>query len=332
MSRSPDKLSYALCATATTTRQHYKRVFDQLYATDAAAAGFQLDDVEQHRRETVRNLEALGLCDFQYHPKDIIEPLPPYLAVAPRAGLPSVIVTGARTPALIAKLRAAARSDRALAVVVRPQPAFPLLPRRYEIQGADRDALRRFAARVDLPLVETPVPGLLLGYALGIEGYVDGLKWQDLSPDVSWRRDDFDTTQVRFTQAPVTAATRLSQYSHPHLLHRREHFLLIEGRSALVDRDWGRYAALARSKTNVLRYDEAQNALFIPGGAPLPRIFARALTACTGFAPQQLRHPLIGWARVFVGVPVEHAQALAYKLAQEIIRITFPNPLRGADD
>jgi hypothetical protein len=332
MSRSPDKLAYALCATATTSRQHYKRVFDQLYATDAAAAGFQLDDVERHRRETARNLEALGICDFQYHPKDIIEPLPPHLTLAPRAGLPSAILSGARTPALIAKIRTAARGERAIAVTVRLQPAFPLLPRRHEIRGADRDALRRFAARVDIPLVETPVAGILLGYALTIETYVSRLKWQDLSPDISWRRDDFDTAQIRFSTTPVTASTRLSQYSHPHLLHRREHFLLVEGRSALVDRDWGRYVALARSKTNVLRYDEAQKALFVPGAAPLPRIFARALTACAGLAPQSLRHALTGWVRVFVGVPAEYAHVLATKLGQEISHITFPNPIRGADD
>jgi hypothetical protein len=180
--------------------------------------------------------------------------------------------------------------------------------------------------------VEPPVAGILLGYALGIEPYVARLKWQDLSPDVSWRRDDFDTTQLRFSTTRVTASTTLSQYSHPHLLHRREHFLVVEGRSALVDRDWGRYVALARFKTNVLRYDDAQKALFVPGAAPLPRIFARALTACSGLAPQSFRHSLTGWVRVFVGVPAEHAHVLAAKLGQEITQITFPNPIRGVDD
>lgn len=334
MPRSADKLAYALSSCASTARPQYKRLFDRIFLADATPLGFELDDVEHLRRETARNLEALGVCDFMYGEDDCILPCEPYLSMLPRAGLPAAVLMGARTPSMMARVRALARSRRStILLAITQQPAFPLLPSRVMLQAVSLDVLQVAADTLGLRLLEFPTTGALLAYASSVEAYLVARTWQPHREELTWRRADFDAAALRFrgvTQPP--AALRLSEYTHQRLAHRREHFLVRGAEAARVDRDWGKYVLLAASGTAVLRYDAVLAVLFVPAGTPLPRIYARAMVACSGFAPQMIEHADAGRGRVFTRVPAEYAAALASKLSQELQPISIPDSLRGAHD
>jgi hypothetical protein len=334
MPKAADKLAYALSSCDSTTRQQYKRLFDRIYLADAATLGFQLDDVARIRRETGRNLEALGLCDFTYGEEDAIYPCEPHFAVLPRAGLPAAVLTGARTPASVARIRALARTRRATVVLAAsPQPEFPLLPSRILIQAATLDDLRDFATAAGVRLLDLPAAGVLLGHASDIGGYVESRTWRAHREEPTWKRDDFAVATLQFRGTlDAAVALRLSQYTHPRFAHRREHVLIRGGTAAIVDRDWGKFAALAAAGLSVLRYDAARALLFVPVATPLPRILARAVVACSGFAPQMTNHPDAGLGRLFVRVPHEYATMLAAKVSQTLTAISFPHPIRGAHD
>src|SRR3954447_10934131 len=163
MPKAADKLAYALSSARRTARQQYKRLFDRIYLADAATLGLRLDDVSLLRRETARNLEALALCDFVYGEDDGIYPCKPHLAILPRAGLPAATLTGARTPALVGRIRALARARRAtIAFAAAPQPALALLSSRILIPATTRDSLRASGDVAKTPRLDFPVTALWL--------------------------------------------------------------------------------------------------------------------------------------------------------------------------
>jgi hypothetical protein len=334
MPRSADKLAYALSSCASTARQQYKRLFDRIFLADATPLGFELDDVEHLRRETARNLEALGVCDFVYGEDNSILPCEPHLSLLPRAGLPAAVLVGSRTPSMMARVRALARSRRTtILLTITPQPAFALLPSRVVLQAVSLGSLKDVADALGVRLLEIPAAGPLLAHASSVDAYVASRAWQPHREEPTWRREDFDAARLRFRgTAHPSAALRLSEYTHPRLAHRREHVLVRGIEGARVDRDWGKYVLLAATTRKVLRYDATLAVLFAPVATPLPSIYARAMVACSGFAPQMIEHEETGRGRVFTRVPIEYAAALASKLSQELQPISIPDSLRGAHD
>lgn len=332
MPRVPDKLAFALSSGDAVTRAQYKRVFDRLYVTDGVRAGLPLDAGDHFRRDTVRDLEALGTCDFLYD-EDRVRACAPFLSPLPRPGLPAAILVGGRTPEMLRRLRALARQRRPNVLMTAcPQVAFPLLPNRVDLQAVSVDALHELGQAAGIPLLEVPAPALLLTHVASIESYVASRQWRPFS-EPNWIRGDFDTARACFSRPRMDSASpRLSVYTHPHLQHQVEHFLIDEERAALVDRDWGRFCILAQSGRDVLLYDAAQRALFVPVTTPLPKLYARALTLCSGFAPQEVRDSAHGAFRVFVRVPQAYADLAATKLQQHLSPVPFRYVLRGGHD
>jgi hypothetical protein len=330
MPKVADKLAFALSSSEALSRALYKRVFDRLYITDAVASGFTLDDVDVRRRDTARDLEALAICDFDYG-ADQVRACPPFLSPLPRPGLPSAILCGARTPDMLRRIRAVARDQRAhIAISTAPQPAFPLLPNRAEVMGENAQALRTFATAAGIALLDRPAAELLLARAATVDAYLAGREWRPAT-EPNWTRTDFDPRELRFTR-PHGDGSSLRCFAHPQLVHQREHLFFEGGRAARVDRDWGRYCALARAGRGVFRFDSARALFFVPVTVPLPRIYARALVLCSGFAAEEVADAGVGPHRVFVRVPKAYAESVATKLQQALAPMTYSRPLRGAHD
>ncbi|MFX0108245.1 MAG: hypothetical protein ACFE7R_08180, partial [Candidatus Hodarchaeota archaeon] len=119
---------------------------------------------------------------------------------------------------------------------------------------------------------------------------------------------------------------RLVEYINP-LNQQRVHWLWKGTLAAEVNRDWGRYIALANHVVNILIYDKLRNHLSVPEYVPLPRFFARALTLCSGIAPTRATisaHNKIGFppnlpVNIFSQVSPEIVGILSSKLSQEPI-------------
>lgn len=313
MPRSTDKLAFALSAASRVSRVQYKRIFDHLFVTDAVSAGFALDEsVKKSRLETEWNMEALGVCDFPAG--DYLYSCPPYLALLPPAGLPSAVLAGARTPKLLERLRAVSRKHRKNVILsTDAQPAFPLLPQRYRITAENSDALRMYSIDAGLRVTAFPAAALMLTYSASVTDYISQLRWEPhFEPD--WLRQDFDLTRSQFSSRASSDERRLTKYSHQSQTYRRE-FKLIDGdRAASVDRNWGRLAAYHWGGASPFQYDIKRAEVLLPVTVPLPRLHARALVACSGFAPTQRDVSGQGLFRVYAEVPPAIAALLATRL------------------
>src|SRR5690348_4401238 len=110
MSRSTDKLAFALATPETLSWNYFRKVFDHLYLTDVAPAGYRLEDIDWYRRSTERDLETLSICDFERSDRQAVYTCPPYLGLLPHAGFPAAILFGARTPSTRRQLLTAVRN------------------------------------------------------------------------------------------------------------------------------------------------------------------------------------------------------------------------------
>lgn len=333
MPRSTDKLAFALATPEPLSRQYFRKVFDHLYLTDAAPAGYRLEDIDWHRRATESDLEALSICDFESGDRQVVNSCPPFLGLLPHAGFPAAVLFGARTPSTRRQLLAAVRQHRDVAIMtVAQQPGFPLLPRRVRIQAQDLPTLDTIARASSIPLVETAPSWLLLSYAYSVETQAATLPWRPGVPDLNWLRDDFDVQALSFRGITSGTSLRLTRYRHPQQAHRRVHYLVDGERSAEVEPEWARYYMLHKCRQNVLLYDEHLATILLPLFLPLPRLLVRGLVACSGFAPQEL--PLHDGRRVraFVQVPQSHAELLAHKLGQQLTRTRLVELPRHIDD
>jgi hypothetical protein len=193
--------------------------------------------------------------------------------------------------------------------------------------------LRTIADAAHLPLADPSPASILAGFSVDLNTYVASRQWKNHGSEPNWHRRDFDAKGLRFGASRTTdTAYRLSEYIHPSLAHRREHFLIDGNRAATVDRDWGRYAVLGSMCRQVLRYDEDVSVLMVPVGTPLPAIFARALALCSGYAPSQVDVSGAGLVEAFVQVPRSIAMLVAKKLSQVLIPTRLDKLPRGLHD
>jgi len=331
MARSSDKLAFALAAATPLSRAYYKRVFEHLYFSDAVPAGYQLDDVDHYRYQTEMNLDALDICDFEFGEKPSIHNRPPYLGVLPRTGFPTAVLFGARLPSTVARLGAAVRSrKRHMTLTAAAQPAFPLLPPRVRIEAVSLELLAEVSAEAGIGFVDRLPAVDLLAHSATIQMYEAALDWRAGATDLDWRREDFDVTSAQFA-SPGAAVMRLSRFTHPQRAHRREHYFVLGGQRAEVDSKWGRFVMLHKAGRSVLSYDPNLHVLLLPRSTPLPRLFTRALVACSGFAPHDLQ--VAGKTlRAYVQVPRSVAELAAEKLGQELTQLTLTNAPRGTNE
>jgi hypothetical protein len=333
MPKSTDKLAFALATPEPLSRQYFRGVFDHLYLTDAAPAGYSLDDIDRYRRATELNLEALSICDFEFRDRQTVHSCPPYLGLLPQAGFPTAALFGARTPFTLGKLLRIGRENRhAASVTVKGQPGFPLLPNRVRIEARDLPTLRAIAQAASMPFLEATVSWLLLSHAHSVEEYTTALTWAEGTPDLNWRRNDFGALTLSFGPVLADAPLHLSRYLHPQQEHRQVFYLVDGGRSAEVEPAWARYYILHRFGQNVLMYDERLGVVLLPPALPLPRLLARGLVACSGFAPQEVTLPSGRAYRAFVQVPQSHVDLLARKLGQTLARTRLLQPPRVTND
>lgn len=333
MPRSTDKLAFALAAPEPVSRSYFRNVFDHLYVTDAVQAGYSLDAVDQHRRATQANLEALAVCDFEFGERQTVHSCPPLLSLLPHAGFPVAVLSGARTPALLRQLKVTVRGHRqSAALSVTGQPSFPLLPNRVRVQAKDLPTLRAIAQEVGVSFLEIPLSWLLLAYSCSVEAYANALPWSAGEADLNWRRDDFNPSTLTFYGVMSGKQLRLTRFKHPQQAHLRRYYLVAGGRSAEVEPTWARYYVLHRFQANVLQYDERLACLLLPLYCPLPRLLNRALTACSGLVGQTAETPDGQTHRAFMQVPRGYADVLARKLGQPLMAASLPKAPRDVYD
>jgi len=263
----------------------FNEIFTCLW--DRRVAISETSYVSDPRRLMIRTLDSLGHCEFDFDRRSVWI-CRPVLSLLPSYGLPKAVLTGARTPALVKRLKLAVakRKDRAYCTVTTMGTGRIELPSTISIEAVETRVLNDIAEEAGISHeTGVPVAWQLAKFSMSIDELETALIYRD-SEEINWPRQVFSPAHLVFTRELETAGgiPWLAAYRNPADQQLR-HLVWKNGRAAEVDRDWGRYLILSASKRNVLIYDQQRYRLAVPLTVPLPCLLSRALTLCTGKAP-----------------------------------------------
>ena len=253
---------------------------------------------------------------------------PPRLARLPLAGAPQAALVGARSASTQDELHEAL--ERFSGTIVDESVvdgSQELSPSRVLVQSASSEELSAFAEHFGVPYSPVPPAWAVLNFAGGIDEYRDTLGWEP-ADSLNWACRTLDYKTGRFFLEADDTAVSLASYTNP-TNNSRVHFYRRDGMQAEVDRDWGRYLVLQDLEKSVLLYDDRKCILGVPAGYPLPRLYARALTLCSGFAAIEAQNSDWQNWRYYRYVPKQIADLLARKLTQPLSTFSHDDAVAG---
>jgi hypothetical protein len=254
---------------------------------------------------------------------------PAVLALLPRLGLPTAVLCGGRSPQTERKLRDAAGGNSARLITAPSSPERQMQPRSFFVEAENVSHLARTAESAGIQFAEAP-PAWSLAYGTAdMESYLSSLAWRH-EPEPSLSASEFAPDSMRFdTTQPKQTGCRLLRYFPRRL---PSYFELRDGeKAARTDRDWGLYAVLRAHGRNCLIHDIRGGLVAVPAAAPLPRLFGRVLSLCSGLAPAWLPATKASWKlpepngyHVYTGVPSSIAELVFLKLGQSPLPLHVP--------
>lgn len=330
MSETSEKMLYVISAKKELAWPSFKETFDYLYnlETGVREENTDIDGIKNKRLQTIRALDSLGHCDFNFSDdssKNKVYAASPVLVRLPCAGFPQAILAGARSPATIKQLSDACQSvGNHINLEIKEQASESvLIPKRVAVQAEDVRELEAIASSLGIPFIETPSAWSLLHFAASIDDYLATLKWSNDS-ELNWKHQTFEPSSLQFKTIEKTETNiRISRYSHPSR-NTQSYYFWQDGICTEIDLDWGRYAILKALRRNVLIYDKRRFTMAVPASANLPRLLERALTLCSGYAAtyvKKLPHdPQIQGFNLFSAIPPQIAEMTAAKLGQTLLQ------------
>lgn len=326
-------LLYVLSARRKMSWRSFKEVFDAL-ATTGGSTHYQPESARDGdwegrfaRRQTASVLDALAHCDFDWEEGGgRVYVAPPVLARLPRAGLPQAVLCGARSPQTYNQLEKACVAHGATVEWTEQPTSVAFVPPRVVVQAASVESLEGAARELDIACAIQPPAWELLHFSSSLDDTLGACHWAEVM-DLNWRRRDFDVCMLHFRESRAQASgVQLIRYTHPRR-QTRKHYVIRDGLAAIMDLDWGRYAVLESVGRNVLTYDERSFDFVVPAGAPLPRLLARSVALCSGFAPHYLPRKDSSWSspeshafNVYRSIPPQVAERIAEKLGQKLLK------------
>jgi len=319
-----NELIYALSSMGRVSFSRYKGLFKTLYRPESDEDETEVD----HRNLIIRMLDSLGYFEFDPDAGKVFM-CPPALVMMPTSGLPRLLLTGARTPSLITKVKAAIRDKRSMVRISRQSQAgdWLNLPDAIFLEAADIDAVRDVANKSGVFFSPgEPAGWKMVTSSVSINDIEAGLAFEPRQ-DINWEKRIFDTENLRFTfpKGTLLYDNMLVEYTHP-FTHQKMHWLWRGKAASETNRDWGRYLALKYCGNNIVIYDESNQYLGVPLTVPLPKILARAAVLCSGKAPSIRRidctEPSIknnSLFYIFREIPNVVAKMISKKTGQDII-------------
>ena len=286
------------------------------------------EDLNYLRRKTIRFLDSLGHCEFDFDRRQVFA-CPPVLVTLPTYGLPVAVLTGARSATIVQKIKDFVKSNRdSLSYSIEPQRSeHPLLPSALYIEAVNHDYLQKVAQTAQIGhRLNQPAAWTLVNFSAGLGDIRNNLSYENMA-DLNWKKRAFSIESLKFSWIYNTENLQgLVEYTNL-VNQQRLHWIWDGNQAAEVDRDWGRYLILASEGMDVLLYDERRYLLAVPSTVPLPRFLARAATLCSGLAPESAKigkdaigglpagHPV----DIYSAVPPPIAHMISKKLSQNLI-------------
>ena len=321
-----NKIIYALSSLGEVTIDKFNDLFKTLYIPECGL----LKEAEEinHRRQISQVFDSLGFCEFDYSKRKVFI-CPPAMVLLPSFGLPKVLLTGARTPALIKKIKKAInkRKDKVIMHVYYQSNNWLNVPDVITVEADSAETLRNIADEAGVLLsVDMPAAWEIANYCISLVELEEKLSFVNRE-EINWKKKVFDEDQLRFCFSKDVRREGyvLAEYTHP-LTQQRMHWLWNGSEAAEVERDWGRYLFLKKCSKNVIFYNRRYECIGVPLTVPLPRILARAVALCSGKAPLiycikciniELPHDLL--FQFYTKVPEVIAKIVSQKVGQKLI-------------
>jgi hypothetical protein len=320
-----EQLIYALSSLKQVTLERYNELFKMLYLPECGS--FKSGTEINHRGQASRILDSLGYLEFDYEARKVFA-CPPALIMLPSMGLPKALLTGARTPALLTKVKNVIRKHKNMVNLNRYcQTKKGLsLPDTILVEAADIGSLRDVSNEAGILLSsETPAGWEIANFSVSIKDIERELNFITRE-DINWKKRTFDKKWLRFSYSnDKLDEYLLAEYTHP-LTQQKRHWIWNGTTASEVERDWGRYLVLKNFGNNIIIYDETKEYLGIPLTVPLPKILARSAALCSGKAPlihkincSKLKMPNDVPFCLYTEVPEVVAELIAQKVGQKII-------------
>lgn len=325
MSDYSDELLFVISAKQEMSWSAFKQVFDYLYTLHCTANQLEKSDLKRQRMATIRTLNALAHCEFDFTENySKVYVAPPVLVRLPAIGFPQAILTGGRSPTTILELSDACQSvgDCINLEVIELESDLMLIPKRVVVQAEEVGELNAIANYIKIPFRETPSAWSILHFAASIDDYLATLQWSN-DTELNWQRQTFDPISLQFRSLPETDTNiRISQYTHPSR-NTNIYYLWQDEKCTQVDPDWGRYIVLKTLRMNVIIYDRRRFIMAVPARAKLPRLLERSLTLCSGYVSRYIEKlpftqlEIYGF-NLFRAIPPQIAEMTAFKLGQTL--------------
>lgn len=331
-----DTLIYAMSTRGSLNIEQFNELFRFVHFH---SGGMDEGDIDINaRRQAIRNLDSLAYCEFDFDRRKVFM-CKPALILLPSFGLPKALLVGARTPALIEKLKAAVKENRTKSQIyaITPAAAHSSLPSALHIQATDNDILKEIAnqAGIDCDLM-SPAAWNIAQMSIKLNE-IEGELNYERQTEPEWHKRIFSTDRLVFSGYETDQENkRLAEYRHP-VTKQLYHWIWNGDNAAQVSRDWGRYMILAKYGSSILIYDDKLFRLAVPMTVPLPCLLARAAALCSGTVPVGTlsfrvktgsippRHPL----QIYSCVPPEIARLIADKLEQKPIYTSLAEIKKG---
>ena len=321
MFNSGDILLFALSAKRRVSWPIFKQWFEEVHQKAIIEGQGEVDvRVASIRWQALRTMSCLGHIDLHFDKGDIqVVAAPPLLAALPSRGSTRAVLCGARSPNTVGKLQEAASTYGVEILVGSQEASNPYVPTRVALCADSTANIHDVAASIDLRFIDFPPARSLARVSISIQEYRKRLTWSK-ETELNWHREDYDPVRLQFLPRGETAPqTRLSRYQNPttsiwHYQLRRS------GEWTDIELDWGRYAILALSSHRVLKYDWSTRRVYVPLGAPLPTLLARAFGLCNGqFSTlfECMQSQTAQRYYVYDDVPPSVFKTVANKLAQQ---------------
>lgn len=338
-----DELLYAMSVDVSLRLERFYERFRAVYHPVITPSQEERRPEVNIRRQVMRLLEAFGHCEIDYASRRIYM-LPATMVLLPSPGSPRALLTGARVPDLVTKLREAInQADGDAELVQESQGQGNVsLPARIVIEAVDRPSIAAIChrAQIDHDLDHDQPAAWRISHLSTTKHQIEeGLSFAERQ-EPNWPKRVFSVERLRFVRGQFSddRPVWLAEYRNP-TDNQYLHWLWKHAARAEVERDWARYLVLAYQEKHVLLWDEGSRQLAVPVTVPLPTLLARAATLSSGLQPAIVTttyataavpegHPML----VYHDVLPDIAAVIARTLGQELVPMSTEDFLHEAND
>ena len=265
--------------------QQFRAAVEELRSADSdlaenGIAVAQQDDFRPHRRLWL-DLERMAHVEFfAAGCEEGWRVTPPVFAVHPVTAGFRAILSGARSPALLERVRRIAESLGCQCETL----AFDNVPDVVRFFATDISAISEAATQASITF-QPDAPLAILSHLPPCDPPSRKRPESELPEGAGWRIREFDTLALNWRTADrqhaKAARTALFEFQ---LYDRWAYFLRWSGRTFKLPRAVALYALLHRHR-GLLRYAAQTCELSVPGSCRPPRLLERALVLCSGLPP-----------------------------------------------